>query len=409
MRKLFQKRTENSKENKIKKIIAITCGLCLSVFLVIAMCISAPGLISKGSKSSDNGEQELDFNEIGNNEIFLKIKECYLEYVNRVEKAIESEANDIQNDNMISHYDPVTDEITYTKPQIIKNINHIKPDIRLVCAYITTKYIDFETMEDNYTFNKHEINQFLDEITQKQSSWSGSDPIYYTASLHTKTVDEIKEQFFSESEYGENYLDKQEQYVIAVESFAFKEEEINSSYEEVDLSETTINPNGMKIPHYLQYASEWGKKKYGTGTISTSGCGPTCFAMVASYLTGVGYTPAVMAAWSEANGYYIYGVGTSWYFFQGASNKFGIRCKEIGKSAVKIAENLSDGNPVIVSMAPGLFTRYGHFIVLRGITKEGKVLVNDPNDNYDEKNFYKREFDIGFILSQAKSAWAFSK
>lgn len=32
---------------------------------------------------------------------------------------------------------------------------------------------------------------------------------------------------------------------------------------------------------------------------------------------------------------------------------------------------------VIAIMAPGHFTTTGHFIVLRGITEEGKVLVAD--------------------------------
>ena len=32
---------------------------------------------------------------------------------------------------------------------------------------------------------------------------------------------------------------------------------------------------------------------------------------------------------------------------------------------------------MILSMNPGHFTKSGHFIVLRGITSDGKILVND--------------------------------
>lgn len=42
--------------------------------------------------------------------------------------------------------------------------------------------------------------------------------------------------------------------------------------------------NGMQIPHYLQ--TDYGNIPYGGGSIASSGCGPTSFAMIASYLTG---------------------------------------------------------------------------------------------------------------------------
>ena len=48
---------------------------------------------------------------------------------------------------------------------------------------------------------------------------------------------------------------------------------------------------------------------------------------------------------------------------------------------------------MISSQRPGLFTSGGHFIVLRGLTADGKVLVNDPNDS-DSKNYVSRAFDM---------------
>lgn len=70
---------------------------------------------------------------------------------------------------------------------------------------------------------------------------------------------------------------------------------------------------------------------------------------------------------------------------------------------------LSEGCPVISSQRAGLFTSGGHFIVLRGVTANGKVLVNDPNDS-DAKNYINREFDMmSEIHATANAYWIFDK
>ena len=70
---------------------------------------------------------------------------------------------------------------------------------------------------------------------------------------------------------------------------------------------------------------------------------------------------------------------------------------------------LQEGCPVISSQRAGLFTSGGHFIVLRGVTANGKVLVNDPNDS-DAKNYINREFDMmSEIHATANAYWIFDK
>ena len=60
----------------------------------------------------------------------------------------------------------------------------------------------------------------------------------------------------------------------------------------------------MKIPHYLQ--TDYANVPYGSSNIAACGCGPTSFAMVASYLTGTTITPADAVAWC-GNSYYVWG------------------------------------------------------------------------------------------------------
>ena len=164
--------------------------------------------------------------------------------------------------------------------------------------------------------------------------------------------------------------------------------------------------NGMQIPHYLQ--TDYGNIPYGGGSIASSGCGPTSFAMIASYLTGNTITPPDAVAWC-GNSYYKPGVGTYWSYFQAAASHFGCGSVTQTSNANTVLQALSEGCPIISSQRAGLFTSGGHFIVLRGVTANGKVLVNDPNDS-DAKNYINREFDMmSEIHATANAYWIFDK
>ena len=162
-----------------------------------------------------------------------------------------------------------------------------------------------------------------------------------------------------------------------------------------------------QTPLFIQWDKRWGNYSYGkSGTIGSSGCGPTSLAMVVVGLTGdTTVNPKVVADWSYANGHRVEGIGTAWSLFPAGARKWDIRCEELSVSASQISQKLREGKAVITSMGKGHFTNNGHFIVLRGITENGKILVNDPNSR--EKS--KKEWSVSIIVSEAKGAWAFSK
>lgn len=166
----------------------------------------------------------------------------------------------------------------------------------------------------------------------------------------------------------------------------------------------TYPANGMQIPLYIQ--TEYSHIPYGTGSIADCGCAPTSFAMVASYLTGSTITPIDAVAWC-GNAYYMPRVGTYWSYFAAAASHFGCGSVTQTTDANAVLQALSEGRPVISSQSPGLFTSGGHFIVLRGLTSDGKVLVNDPNDS-DTKNHANRAFDMmSEIHVSSKQYWIF--
>lgn len=165
----------------------------------------------------------------------------------------------------------------------------------------------------------------------------------------------------------------------------------------------TYPTTGMQIPHFLQ--TDYPNVPYGDSSLSECGCGPSSFSMIASYLTGTTITPADAVLWC-GNSYYKPGTGTYWSYFQAAANHFGCGNVVQTTDANAVLTALSNGQPVISSQGPGIFTSGGHFIVLRGITASGKVLVNDPYDsNY---KFINREFDMASEIHATSNAyWIF--
>jgi len=166
---------------------------------------------------------------------------------------------------------------------------------------------------------------------------------------------------------------------------------------------TPSPPGGLPIPLYYQWEYDY---PYGDGTIANCGCGPTAYAMVASYVLGTTISPIDAVAWC-GDEYYCYGQGTYWSYFQAASDHFGTGDLDQTGSGSEAYSGLGNGKAVISVQGPGIFTHGGHFIVLRGLDENGLVYVNDPNDN-DTKDFKDRHFDFyGEIDCTSNQYWIF--
>jgi len=163
--------------------------------------------------------------------------------------------------------------------------------------------------------------------------------------------------------------------------------------------------NGMEIPLYRQWEEPWGSAPYGSSTIKACGCAPTSIAMVTTYLTGNTVTPEQIVAWT-GNRYYVAGTGSSWSIFGACAGHWGLNCTNLGKNINLVVNSLQDGHPVIASVGPGTFTKGGHLIVLRGITDDGKILVNDPADSAS-KNHINKAFSLDLIARESKNFWRF--
>ena len=157
----------------------------------------------------------------------------------------------------------------------------------------------------------------------------------------------------------------------------------------------TVKSSEMKIPLYIQ--SDYSKVKYGNSNLAVCGDGPTCLAMIASYKTGKTVTPAEIVKWC-GNKYYINGSGTSYNIFS-AAKKYGIKSVTKTSSTSMVLKALQEGKPVVSVQKRGLFTNNGTFIVLRGIDKDGKILVNSPKD----RSVYRKLYDLQSQIAKTSS------
>lgn len=194
-----------------------------------------------------------------------------------------------------------------------------------------------------------------------------------------------------------------------------KHEQLNSQKKEINSLLSSINsavlPDAQPLNlvrfsrkgefvNYYQYNYQ---ESYGYGTtIASSGCGPTAMAMVLTAVTGEEVTPVEAANWSMENGHRIKDNGTAWAYFEDIADAYGIECEQMGVSRDNIINNLSEGKYVIAVVGPGHFTSGGHYIVLTGITEDGKITVADPNS---EKRS-QQTWDVNIFLNEGRQLWA---
>ena len=174
-----------------------------------------------------------------------------------------------------------------------------------------------------------------------------------------------------------------------------------------------------KVTHYLRDCEvplfnqlDYPDTPYGDyGTIASHGCGITALAMVATYFKGPGYTPDVMA---DMFGSYNTEHGSYLSLFADSAEVLDLDLQERTKSWKKVYEALENGQVVISLQRKGLFTRGGHFIVLTGLTEDGRITVNDPyGANYNKNDELRTGFAEGFTEKQIKTSgyayWIYGK
>lgn len=130
-----------------------------------------------------------------------------------------------------------------------------------------------------------------------------------------------------------------------------------------------------KTPYFLQWDNRWAYKALGNSVIGLAGCGPTSMAMILSRLNNdITINPEKIS--NDARNY-MTNEGISWKFFSDEANKYGYQISDISIDENSMINALNSG-PLLVSVNRGIFTLFGHIIVIDSY-KDGKFIVNDPN------------------------------
>lgn len=142
-----------------------------------------------------------------------------------------------------------------------------------------------------------------------------------------------------------------------------------------------LTGGGVEITYYNQTDEARAEQMYGSDPLGTHGCGPTAMAMAVSTLTGEAVDPADMAQRCVKDGYWCKSHGSYLSIVQGIAASYGLECTVLDPEnldADALYARLSAGDLAVALMGKGHFTKRGHFILLRGVTLGGEILVADP-------------------------------
>ena len=158
-----------------------------------------------------------------------------------------------------------------------------------------------------------------------------------------------------------------------------------------------------EVPLYFQ--NDYPNDRFGRGTVETHGCGITCLAMVASYMTGHEYLPDELAD-------YFGGYGQSnMQKLEYGSDMLQLPWKK-ARNVHEVMAALREGHLAILLMnEKSLFTNNEHFILVTGINDDGLYTIHDPyKPNYDVWGL-KQGFESGFeeyaIVKGYSGGWVY--
>lgn len=277
------------------------------------------------------------------------------------------------------------------------------------CAYKDTdaSSISKEDMERILSANKDKLYSFThtDETRAVDSSDDdeSSEPTYETIRVYTLSYN--GEAYFADQIFQLSDSQKLLASQYAANLTVLLDDGVYQGLSDTEFSAMGLSYDGVifsdgatQVVYYNQLDERWKYEPYGTDTIGGYACGPTAMSIVVSSLTSETVDPPHMAQWAYENGYWCSGNGSYHTLIPGAAEAWGLSVEGCTVAEPqRIIDALTSGKLVVAIMTKGHFTSSGHFIVLRGCTADGKILVADPA-SYQRS---EKSWDLSIILNEA--------
>lgn len=175
----------------------------------------------------------------------------------------------------------------------------------------------------------------------------------------------------------------------------------------------------MTPVYFSQHDKRWKNYPYRVKdektTISSSGCGVTCSAMVINSLFDKNIYPHDTAWYSMQTGGKAYKQGTYYSYFANHFKIYGLTCTQlnyandykkttastlsnVAKSAI---DGLNKGKWLICAMGKGKWTNSGHFVLAYKYAN-GRIFIHDPNTTKKELS----ETSANTFFSEVKYCFA---
>lgn len=210
-------------------------------------------------------------------------------------------------------------------------------------------------------------------------------------------------------------LKDEEAQIAGDPAFLQDNEILNPSITELALLDGQAVLTGGTVPivYYNQGDADWSEQRYGSDDIGRYGCGPVAMAMAVSSMTDQKIDPVQMAEQAVAGGYWAKQNGSYLSIINGLAEKNGLVCQTLSERTPEaLQDTLLSGKLIVALMGPGHFTKSGHFILLRGVTLSGTILVADPNSETHSLMEWEPQLildELSHSINDGAPLWVLSK